>query len=158
MNPPAPDETRNCPHCQAPPSRRHQAAPPTIDDLLIKARSGLDRLDPMQAHQAIQRGAILIDTRPAFQRRADGEIPGSVVLERNHLEWRCDPTSPARIAEATGHDVAWIICCDEGYSSSLAAASLQALGLRKATDLIGGFQAWRAAGLPIAEPEQPRGR
>jgi rhodanese-related sulfurtransferase len=109
----------------------------------------------MQAHQAIQRGAILIDTRPAFQRRADGEIPGSVVLERNHLEWRCDPTSPARISQAACHHVTWIICCDEGYSSSLAAASLQALGLHNATDLIGGFQAWHAAGLPIAAQGQP---
>ena len=77
-------------------------------------------------------------------------------VERNHLEWRCDPACPGRVPEATGHDVSWIVCCDEGYSSSLAAASLQALGLHKATDLIGGFQAWRAAGLPVAAPGQPR--
>jgi rhodanese-related sulfurtransferase len=152
------EETRQCPHCQAPRFQHNLAAPSTIDDLLFKARSGLDRLGPTLARCAVRDGAILIDTRPEFQRRADGEIPGAIVIERNHLEWRCDPTSPARIAEATGHHVAWIICCNEGYSSSLAAASLQALGLRKATDLVGGFQAWRAAGLPIAEPEQPRGR
>ena len=100
-------------------------------------------------------GAILIDTRPEFQRRADGEIPGAVIIERNHLEWRCDPASPSRIPEAAGHHVRWIICCDQGYSSSLAAASLRTLGLSSATDVIGGFQAWRAAGLPVATPEQP---
>ena len=77
------------------------------------------------------------------------------MIERNHLEWRCDPSCPARVAEAADHQVAWIICCDEGYSSSLAAASLQALGLRNATDVIGGFQAWRAAGLPVPSPAQP---
>jgi len=116
--------------------------PATIEDLLIEARRGLARLD-------------LIDTRPEWQRRADGEIPGAIVIERNHLEWRCDPASPARVAEAADHQVAWIICCDQGYSSSLAAASLQALGLSNATDVTGGFQAWRAAGLPVARPATP---
>ena len=77
------------------------------------------------------------------------------MIERNHLEWRCDPSSPARVAEAADHQVAWIVCCDEGYSSSLAAASLQALGLSKATDVMGGFQAWRAAGLPVTRPAKP---
>jgi len=127
----------------------------TIDDLLTEARGGLVRLHPVAAFQAIRGGAVLIDTRPEWQRRADGEIPCALVIERNHLEWRCDPASPARVAEATGHQVAWIICCDEGYSSSLAAASLQALGLSNATDVIGGFQAWRAAGLPVAKPAKP---
>jgi rhodanese-related sulfurtransferase len=131
------------------------AVPPTIDDLLAQARSGLHRVEPMWAFRAAGGGAILIDTRPEWQRRADGEIPGALVIERNHLEWRCDPACPGRVPEATGHDVSWIVCCDEGYSSSLAAASLQALGLGKATDLIGGFQAWRAAGLPVAAPGQP---
>ena len=131
------------------------AIPPTIDDLLAWARSSLHRLDPALAFRAVRGGAILIDTRAEWQRRADGEIPGAIVIERNHLEWRCDPSCPGRVPEATGHEVAWIVCCDEGYSSSLAAASLQTLGLRKATDLIGGFQAWRAAGLPVTAPGQP---
>jgi len=131
-----------------------RAVPPTIDHLLARARSGLHRLDPASAFRAVRGGAILIDTRPEWQRRAGGEIPGAVVIERNHLEWRCDPACAGRVPEAVGHDMAWVVCCDEGYSSSLAAASLQALGLRKATDLIGGFQAWRAAGLPVAAPGQ----
>ena len=129
--------------------------PPTIDDLIVQARSGLARLDPPIAHSAVGEGAILIDTRPEFQRRADGEIPGAIIIERNHLEWRCDPASLSRIPEATCHHMRWIICCDEGYSSSLAAVSLQALGLSGATDVIGGFQAWRAAGLPVAASGQP---
>ena len=131
------------------------AAPATIDDLLIEARGGLARLHPVAAFRATRGGAVLIDTRPEWQRRADGEIPGAIVIERNHLEWRCDPSSPARVAEAADHQVAWIICCDEGYSSSLAAASLQALGLSNATDVIGGFRAWRAAGLPVTRPAKP---
>jgi rhodanese-related sulfurtransferase len=127
----------------------------SIDDLLAEARSGLVRLTPALAFQAMQRGSILVDTRPELQRRTDGEIPGALVIERNHLEWRCDPNSPWRVPEATDHQVAWIICCNEGYASSLAAASLRAVGLHKATDLVGGFQAWRAAGLPITIPAQP---
>ena len=110
---------------------------------------------PGPGTHTVHDGAILIDTRPESQRRADGEMPGAIIIERNHLEWRCDPASPARIPEATGHHVKWIICCDHGYSSSLAAASLQTLGLSSATDVIGGFQAWRAAGLPVATPGQP---
>jgi len=77
------------------------------------------------------------------------------VIERNHLEWRCDPCSDARVPEATDHEVAWMVLCDEGFGSSLAAASLQQLGLRNATDVIGGFRAWRAAGLPVIRPETP---
>jgi len=129
--------------------------PPTIDDVLASARSGLRRLSPAEAARAVMHGAILLDTRPEWQRRADGDIPGAVVIERNHLEWRCDPTCHARVREATGHDVSWIICCDEGYSSSLAAASLHGLGLHRTTDVIGGFRAWRAAGLPVAAPGEP---
>ena len=132
-----------------------RAIPPTIDELLARARSDLHRLDPASAFRAVRGGAILIDTRPEWQRRADGEIPGALIVERNHLEWRCDPSSPSRLPQATDHHVAWIICCDEGYSSSLAAASLRALGLHKATDLAGGFQAWRAAGLPVTHPAHP---
>jgi rhodanese-related sulfurtransferase len=126
------------------------ATPPrTVGELLAEARSGLHRLSPAEAMRSIQGGAVLVDTRPEWQRRADGDIPGAVVVERNHLEWRCDPASPDRVPEATDHAVAWIVCCDEGFSSSLAAASLQALGLYRATDVIGGFRAWRAAGLPV---------
>ena len=120
-------------------ARCHHTTPPTIDDLLLQARSGLARLDQVLALCAVRDGAMFIDTRPEFQRRADGEIPGAIIIERNHLEWRCDPASPARIPEATGHRVRWIICCDQGYSSSLAAASLQTLALSGATDVIGGF-------------------
>jgi rhodanese-related sulfurtransferase len=132
-----------------------RANPLTIDDLLVVARSGLRRLDPLLAWRAVRGGAVLVDTRPEWQRRADGEIPGAIVIERNHLEWRCDPSSSARVPEAIDHQVAWIVCCDEGYSSSLGAASLRALGLHQATDLIGGFQAWRAAGLPVTRPARP---
>lgn len=90
-------------------------------------------------------GSILIDIRPVEQRERDGVMPGAVVVDRNVLEWRLDPTSPHRLPLATGHDVRVIIVCNEGYSSSLAAATLQELGLRNATDLVGGFQEWRAA-------------
>jgi rhodanese-related sulfurtransferase len=126
-----------------------------IDLALAAARDGLDRLAPAQAWAEVQAGAVLVDIRPEFQRRADGEVPGSVVIERVHLEWRCDPSSYARVSEATGYDVRWIVLCDEGYSSSLAAASLRTLGLRQATDVIDGFRAWRAAGLPIVRPAVP---
>jgi rhodanese-related sulfurtransferase len=130
-----------------------------IEQLLAQARAGLRRLEPHQALDAGRDGAILVDTRPEFQRRADGEIPGAIVVERNHLEWRLDPTSAARLPEAVDRDVAWIVICDEGYSSSLAAASLRSLGLHRATDVIGGFRAWRAAGLPVghsaASPHSP---
>jgi rhodanese-related sulfurtransferase len=127
----------------------------TIDDVLAAARTRLRRLHPAQAADAADNGARLVDTRPQFQRQADGEIPGALIIERNHLEWRLDPTSTGRIPEATGHDIAWIVLCDEGASSSLAAASLQALGLHNATDVIGGFQAWKSAGLPITVPATP---
>lgn len=127
----------------------------TIDELILRARAGLDRLTPVQASHAMGAGAILVDIRPEFQRRADGEMPGAIVIERVHLEWRCDPDSAGRIPEAIDRNVWWIVCCDEGYSSSLAAASLRTLGLHRATDVIDGFRAWRAAGLPIEHPEQP---
>ena len=124
----------------------------SLDRLLARARARLTRLEPEAAWKAVQEGAILVDTRPEFQRRADGEIPGAVVVERNHLEWRLHPESEGRIPEAVDADVQWIVVCDESYASSLAAAALQLIGLRRATDLAGGFQAWRAAGLPVAFP------
>jgi rhodanese-related sulfurtransferase len=128
----------------------------TIDELLAVARSGLVRLEPLEAAAAVSRGARLVDTRPQFQREAGGEIPGAILVERNHLEWRLDPACPWRLPEATDHEIAWIVVCDEGYSSSLAAASLRLLGLHRATDLVGGFQAWRKAGLPVIAPRTAR--
>jgi rhodanese-related sulfurtransferase len=113
----------------------------TIDELLDEARSRIDRVEPAEAAKRMAAGALLVDTRPAFQRDADGEVPGALVVERNHLEWRFDPASDAKLPEATGYDVEVIVMCNEGYSSSLAADSLRALGLH-------GYQAWRAAGLP----------
>jgi rhodanese-related sulfurtransferase len=121
----------------------------TVDRLLAEARSGLLRLKPHDAAEAVRTGGILVDTRPEYQRRADGDIPGAVVVERNHLEWRLDPRSDSRVPEAAHHRVHWIVICDEGYSSSFAAASLRAIGLVNATDVVGGFQEWRAAGLPV---------
>jgi rhodanese-related sulfurtransferase len=121
----------------------------TIDDLLEAARTGLRRVTPVQAMRMVHDGALLVDTRPQYQREAGGTIPGAILIERNHLEWRLDPASPSRIPQATDHGVVWIVICDEGYSSSLAAATLQTLGLHRATDVIGGFQAWKAAGMPV---------
>jgi rhodanese-related sulfurtransferase len=120
-----------------------------IDGLLAAARARLVRIGPEQAfaEQAAGR-AVLVDIRPTRLREAEGEIPDSLIVERNYLEWRTDPTSDARLAEATGDDVRWIVFCQEGYTSSLAAASLHDLGLTRATDIAGGFAAWRDAGLP----------
>jgi rhodanese-related sulfurtransferase len=104
---------------------------------------------------AVGAGALIVDIRPEYQRRADGEIPGAIVIERNHLEWRLHPESAGRIPEAADFDVRWVVICDEGYASSLAAASLKTIGLRHATDVVGGFQAWRAGRLPIAKRPRP---
>jgi len=122
---------------------------PTIDDLLDNARRRLRRVTPQQASAEHANGALLVDTRTAEQRARDGEIPGALVIDRTVVEWRLDPASPARIPEATNHAVRVIVICNQGYSSSLAAASLQELGLVNATDVIGGFAAWKAAGLPV---------
>ncbi len=121
----------------------------TIDDVLRRARSRLKRLRPEEAAAELERGALLVDTRTEIQRRESGEIPGALVIDRTVLEWRLDPTGPDRIPEATDHRVRVIVICAEGYSSSLAAASLQDLGLLNATDVVGGFEAWNAAGLPV---------
>ena len=115
----------------------------TIADVLARARARLDRPDPRRAAELVEQGAILVDTRPGWQREQEGELPGALLIERNHIEWRLDPTSDARIPQAVDHDVTWIVVCSEGYSSSLAAASLQDLGLHNATDLDGGYQAWK---------------
>ena len=124
----------------------------TLDQYLAAARSSLVRLEPADAYAATQRGALLVDIRPEFQRRRDGEVPDAIIVERNHLEWRLHPESAARIPEAASADVQWVVLCDEGYASSLAAAVLQSLGLRRATDVVGGLRAWRAAGLPVRPP------
>ncbi len=123
--------------------------PKKIDDLLEDARRNLHRVEPQDAVAAVDRGALLVDTRPVAQRDRDGEIPGALIVDRNVLEWRLDPASAHRLPEVHDHDQQVIVVCNEGFASSLAAASLQELGLRNATDLIGGFQAWRAAGLPV---------
>jgi rhodanese-related sulfurtransferase len=120
----------------------------TIEQMLAAARARLNRLEPREAADAWEAGALLVDIRPGWQRADEGEIPGALLIERNHLEWRLDPTSGARIEQAVDHDVAVVVVCSEGYTSSLAAASLQDLGLHRATDLVGGFHAWRAVGLP----------
>jgi len=120
----------------------------TIDDLLAEARSRIVRVTPHEAAARVAAGAYLVDIRPAGQRQREGEVPGSLIVERNVLEWRFDPASEARLPEATGYDVDVIILCSEGYTSSLAADALVSLGLHRATDVIGGFLAWAAAGLP----------
>ena len=112
--------------------------------MLTKARSGLDRVSPEELARVQSEGALVVDIRPVEQRHRDGELPGSVVIDRNVMEWRLDPSSPYRISEVTGYEQRIVLVCNEGFSSSLAAATLQSLGLHRATDLIGGYQAWRA--------------
>ena len=120
-----------------------------ISEVLEQARSRLDRMEPAQAWAAMQEGALLVDIRPQAQRGAEGQVPGALVIERNVLEWRLDPASDARLPEAGSYDLRVIVMCSAGYTSSLAAASLQDLGLYAATDLAGGFQAWARDGLPV---------
>jgi len=124
--------------------------PVGIDELLEQVRERYDRIEAREAYDAAQRGeALLVDIRYAALRDRDGLIPGALVVERNELEWRLDPRGSHRAPEATSHDLRVVVICNEGYASSLAAASLHQLGLRRATDLVGGFQAWRASGLPV---------
>jgi rhodanese-related sulfurtransferase len=127
--------------------------PLTIDELLDRARRQLVRVGPEEAATELAQGALLVDMRPLEQREADGCIPGATVINRNVLEWRLTPASPWHIPAITDCDVRVIVVCNEGFSSSLAAATLKELGLVNATDLIGGFQAWRAAGLPTTRSE-----
>jgi rhodanese-related sulfurtransferase len=122
---------------------------PGVPALLTAARRQLERVTPEEAQRAHAAGALLIDTRTDVQRLHQGNIPGAIVIDRTVLEWRLDPTSEWRIPEAAGYDVAVMVICRQGYSSSLAAASLRQLGLRRATDVIGGVEGWIAAGLPI---------
>jgi rhodanese-related sulfurtransferase len=123
-----------------------------IEETLSRVRLRLPRLNPAEAYAASKdEDTYIVDTRPEFQRREAGEIAGAIVIERNHLEWRLDPSSDARIPEAEDAGIRWIVFCEGGYSSSLAANSLRQIGLHRSTDIVGGFNAWRAAGLPIVQ-------
>jgi len=119
-----------------------------IDAVLAESRAGVARLSPAEVVAARVRGALVVDTRTEAQRRDQGELPGALVIDRTVLEWRLDPASPSRIPEATDYDREIVVVCRQGYSSSLAAASLRAIDLPRATDLEGGVEAWLAAGLP----------
>jgi rhodanese-related sulfurtransferase len=130
------------------PARTRPPGARSIDDLLAEARSRISRLLPGEAAARLRAGAVLVDIRPAAQREQEGTVPGALVVERNVLEWRFDPASDARLPEATGYDVEVVVLCSEGYTSSLAADALRTLGLTRTTDVIGGFRAWLAAGLP----------
>jgi rhodanese-related sulfurtransferase/mannose-6-phosphate isomerase-like protein (cupin superfamily) len=127
----------------------------SIEQVLSGARARLRRLSPDAAYEAMAKTeAILVDIRPEGQRAIEGSIAGALVVERNVLEWRFDPGSSTRLPAATDHDLQVIVFCSEGYTSSLAAAALQDLGLWRATDVVGGFHAWRATGLPIVPPSK----
>ncbi|MGW2418237.1 rhodanese-like domain-containing protein [Streptomyces sp. NPDC001709] len=129
--------------------------PVGIDEVLERVRAGYRRIEAPEAHETARTGeALLVDIRYAALRERDGLIPGALVVERNELEWRLDPQGSHRVPEATGHDLRVVVICNEGYASSLAVASLRQLGLHRATDLVGGFQAWRAEGFPV-EPATP---
>jgi rhodanese-related sulfurtransferase/predicted metal-dependent enzyme (double-stranded beta helix superfamily) len=123
---------------------------PNIEQILSAARTRLRRLSPDEAYEAmVNKGATFVDIRSEHRRAAEGSIPGALIIERNVLEWRFDPASSARLPVATDHDIQVIVFCSEGYTSSLAAIALQDLGLHRATDVIGGFQEWKASGLPV---------
>ncbi|MBW0015339.1 rhodanese-like domain-containing protein [Mycobacterium sp.] len=135
-----------------------------IDLVLRAARRRFRRLPAAEVPAALARGAVLVDIRPQAQRSREGDLPGALVIERNVLEWRCDPTSEAKLPEAVGDDVEWVIVCSEGYTSSLAAAALLDIGLHRATDVVGGYRALAAAGVldrlggsgrPRPRPAQP---
>jgi rhodanese-related sulfurtransferase len=121
-----------------------------IDTVLARARTRIDRLSPREAWTAVNDGALLVDIRPEINRRLEGAIPDALVIDRNVLEWRLDPASEARIPQAA-YDVWVILFCNEGYASSLAATSLLDLGISRATDMAGGYRAWRSLGLPTFE-------
>ena len=120
-----------------------------IDKVLEDARARLERMPAYAVPGALERGAVLVDIRPQAQRDLEGHVPSALVIERNVLEWRCDPTSDAKIPEAVDDDVEWVVLCSEGYTSSLAAASLIDLGLHRSTDVVGGFHALKAEGVLV---------
>jgi rhodanese-related sulfurtransferase len=127
-----------------------ETVPSGVDQLLAQARATYSRVSATEAARLGAAGGLLVDIRPVAQRTEFGEVAGALVIERNVLEWRLDPTSPHRHAAVTGPDQPVVVICQAGYASSLAAASLRQVGLVNATDLIGGFEAWAEAGLPIA--------
>lgn len=133
-----------------------------IDEVLATSRAGVQRLSPEQTLTAMSQGALVVDIRTDSQRREQGDLPGALVIDRTVLEWRLDPESPHHVPEATSYDLQVVVVCRHGYSSSLAAASLRAVGLSRATDLDGGVEAWLAAGLPLvggaSEPGEVPGR
>jgi rhodanese-related sulfurtransferase len=129
----------------------------SIDELLAQVRSRIDRVRPEDVAARVAAGALLVDTRPWEQRARDGAVPGAVVVDRNVLEWRLDPASPDRLPQVTGYDLEVVVLCNEGYSSSLVADTLRSLGLTRSVDVIGGFVAWAAAGLPVV-PARMRDR
>ncbi|HEX7427823.1 MAG TPA: rhodanese-like domain-containing protein [Mycobacterium sp.] len=118
-----------------------------IDGVLDSARARLRRLYAKDLPGALRRGAVLVDIRPQAQRDREGHVAAALVVERNVLEWRCDPTSDAKLPQAVDDDVEWVVLCSEGYTSSLAAASLIDLGLHRATDVVGGYHALKAEGV-----------
>jgi rhodanese-related sulfurtransferase len=118
-----------------------------IDRVLDESRAHLHRLDAREVPAALDRGALLVDIRPEAQRDREGHVPAALVIERNVLEWRCDPTSDARLPQAVDDEVEWVVLCSEGYTSSLAAAALLDLGLHRSTDVIGGYHALVATGV-----------
>jgi rhodanese-related sulfurtransferase len=123
----------------------------TVEELLAAARVGITRVSPHEAAARGAAGGVLVDIRPAAQRAREGGVPGALVVERNVLEWRFDPAGDARLPEATGYDLDVVVLCSEGYTSSLAAHALRTLGLWRAADVVGGFAAWAAAGLPVVK-------
>ena len=123
--------------------------PSRIDRVLDEARARLRRLRADEVPSALDGGAILVDIRPQAQRDREGDVPAALVIERNVLEWRCDPTSDARLPQAVDDDVEWVVLCSEGYTSSLAAAALLDLGLHRATDVVGGYHALKAEGVLV---------
>jgi rhodanese-related sulfurtransferase len=127
----------------------------SVDELLETARAGLVRVTAEELPGEMGAGALVVDIRPVEQRQRDGELPGAAVIPRNVLEWRLDPKSPDRIAQASDHDRRIVLVCNEGYASSLAAATLQQLGLHRSTDLVGGYQAWLAANVGSITPVSP---
>ena len=128
----------------------------TIDDLLATARARLDRVTAEQALAETREGAVIIDIRPQEQRRRTGVVPGSLYFPRNHLEWRIDPTSEWAHPAVSDPCTRIVLMCNEGYATSLAAVTLQELGFAGATDMIDGFDGWRAAGLPIEPFDEQR--
>jgi rhodanese-related sulfurtransferase len=129
---------------------------PTIDDLLAAARARLERLTAVEALEATRHGAVIIDIRPQEQRRRTGVVPGALYFPRNHLEWRIDPTSEWAHPAVSDPETRIVLMCNEGYATSLAAVTLHDMGFAQATDMIDGFDGWRAAGLPIEPFDEQR--